>query len=219
MSRILGVICCLLSGVAVIAGAIAFCWMVAGCRQMPVLQGRYSEDRVEQARTDSRQSDRIADVCAIEEGMGTVLTVIAPEEVKPQAQAVASRIVAVKARADAEAAQGRDRSGAAERELTAVNAAPGLGALIGGITGAMGGNWSTLLDLALGALGIGGAVGGWRARAGARKTVSEVVDGVARYEQESPEQAEALKVHLSRSMDKRTKELVRSVKAEKKGAT
>jgi hypothetical protein len=203
-----------LAAVIVLIG-IAVVFLVCGCRQMPVLKGQYAEDRVQQAKVDSRQHDRIADLCAIEEGMGTVLTVVAPEEVQPRVRAVVAKVENVQAKANAEAAQGRERASLAERELEAVNAAPGPGALISGVTGALGGNWSGLLDIVLGSLGIGGAALGLRARSKAKAAVAEVVDGVERFSEEDPKQADRLKQHLSSAMDSRTKDLVREVKAKR----
>lgn len=127
--------------------------VVSGCRQMPVLRGQYQEDRVEQAKVDSKQSDRIADLTEIEDGMGTVLTIIAPEEVKPQAKALQTQITAVKARAEAQSIQHRERADLAERTLDATNAAPSISSWVGA---ALGGNWMELITMALGALGAGG---------------------------------------------------------------
>jgi hypothetical protein len=190
--------------------------LLVGCRQMPVLRGPYADDKVAQAKVDSRQHDRIADLCAIEEGMSTVLTVVVPEDVHPQLQAVQSKITGVKAKADAEAAQGRERADLAERDLAAVNASPGPGAWLGAAAGALGGNWSGLLDLVLGALGVGGAAVGLRARSKAKAAVAEVVDGVERFAEEDPKQADRLKVHMSSAMDRRTKDLVREAKSRRK---
>jgi hypothetical protein len=214
---ILGTILCLLSAVAVIA-AIIFTVTLMGCRQMPILQGRYSEDRVEQARVDSRQTDLIADGAAVTSELGTVLTVVAPEEIAPKAQAAAAKAETVQRRADIEAAKGRERAEQAERDLSVVNASPGPGAWLGGLLGAFSGDFSSIIDLLLGALGIGGAAYGLRGRRKAEQAeaaVGEIADGVERFDECDPIKANELRVHLSRAMDRRSKDLVKAVKARK----
>jgi hypothetical protein len=136
-----------------VLGLIAAALFLSSCRQMPVLRGSYQEDQVAQAKVDSRQSDRIADLTDIEDGMGAVLTVIAPEEVKPQVHAIQTKITAVRTQATVQAAQHRERAEQAERTLEATNAAPSLSSWVGA---ALGGNWMELITMALGALGAGG---------------------------------------------------------------
>lgn len=139
--------------IALVLGCIAVALFVTSCRQMPVLRGPYEEDKVAQARVDSKQSDRIADLTDIEDGMGTVLTVIAPDEVKPQTKALQTKITAVRTKATVQAEQHRERAEQAERKLEETNAAPGATAWLGSL---LTGNWSGLVDLLIGALGVGG---------------------------------------------------------------
>ena len=164
--------------VAMLGAAVVVCSIgLYGCRQMPVLQGQFQEARVEQTKVDAKQSDRIADLTEIEEGLGTVLTVVAPEEQKPAVRAVTTRITAVKAQAQAQAQQHRNRAAQEERSLQDLNAQPGFGAWFSGIAGALGGgNWSGLIDLVMGALGAGGLAQAMRYKSRAQRMADKAVE-------------------------------------------
>lgn len=186
-------------------------WVVvlAGCRQLPVLRGTFQDAKVEQSKIDSQQSDRIAGIAEIEAGMGQVVAAIAPDDAKQAAQTIAAKASRNEQQAQAMADRHRERADKEARIKDGIDAQPGISAWIGS---AMTGNWSNLIDLALGALGLGGAAYGMRSRAKAMRVVDDVVDGVERYKADQPEHAEILKMHLSRSMDKSTKQKIKESK-------
>lgn len=196
------VFACLVSLVVLVS---LFC--LYGCSQLPVLRGSYQKDKVEQAKVDSKQSDVIADVASVDEATLQVLGRV--DDLGPALEPVRVKAHQIQARASADAERGRERADREERKQEAMAAAPGPMDFFGR---AMVGDWAGLLDLAMGALGLGGAAYGVRSRLKSRQVVEEVVDGVERYTKEAEDGGEKLKVCLSRSMDKRTKELVRKVK-------
>jgi hypothetical protein len=138
----------------IVIGLIAL--LVSGCRQMPVTKGEFHDAKVEQAKVDSKQSDAIASAFKISYGMNGILFETVPEGVRPAVQQLDKRISAEQARADVQAEEGRERSNRAERELESVNTAPDAAAWISGISGMFSGNFSGILELLMGALGIGG---------------------------------------------------------------
>jgi hypothetical protein len=131
-------------------------FFLVGCRQMPVLKGEFHDKHAEQARIDSKQSDAIASAFDISYGMNGILFQVVPEDAKPAVKQLDAKIINQKAKADMQAELGRERADLAERDLAAVNAAPDAGAWLSGIAGMFSGNFSGIIELLMGALGVGG---------------------------------------------------------------